>query len=160
LRLLAGAVGAALGPQRDLGIAAPGAGGGAAGSDSAASARRQAGGATGDEISGAGGARQRGGLRAEPSSESSSPRRILPRPPCAGAGDTLREPSSAVSKHKERAGKSCPLWESRLNVHGRWNYRRVSRSTGTSDGAALVPDAARVPNEPQSLLLCAGAYLR
>src|SRR5438105_241806 len=65
LRLLAGRVGAALRPQRDLGIAARGAGGGAAGSDPAAGARRQAGGATGDEVSGAGGARQRRGLRAD-----------------------------------------------------------------------------------------------
>ena len=65
LQLLAGRVGAALRPQRDLGIAAPGAGGSAAGSNPAAGARRQAGCATGDEVSGAGGARQRGGLRAD-----------------------------------------------------------------------------------------------
>ena len=59
LRLLAGGVGAPFRPQHELGIAAAGAGGVAAGSDPAASARRKARGATGDEVSGAGGASQR-----------------------------------------------------------------------------------------------------
>ena len=63
LRLLAGGVGAPLRPQHQLGIAAAGAGGVAAGSDPAASARRKARGASGDEVSGAGGASQRGRLR-------------------------------------------------------------------------------------------------
>lgn len=36
----------------------------------------------------------------------------------AGVVENSREPSSVVSKQKERAGKSCPLWERRLNVHG------------------------------------------
>ena len=64
LRLLAGGTGAPFRPQRELGVAAAGAGGVAAGSDPAASARRQNRGASGDEVSGAGGASQRGRLRA------------------------------------------------------------------------------------------------
>src|SRR3970040_429714 len=65
LRLLAGGTGAALRSQCELGVAAIGAGGVVAGSDPAASARRQARGAGGDEVSGAGGAGGCGPLPAD-----------------------------------------------------------------------------------------------
>ena len=58
LRLLAGRTGAPFRPQRELGVAAAGAGRVAAGGDPAASTRRQNLSAGGDEVSGAGGARQ------------------------------------------------------------------------------------------------------
>ena len=59
LRLFARRAGAPLRPQPQLGLAAAGAGGVVAGSDPAASARRETRGASGDEVSGAGGASQR-----------------------------------------------------------------------------------------------------
>ena len=65
LWVLAGGVGAPVRPQRELGVAALGAGRVAAGNDPAASTRRKAGRATGHEVSGAGGASQRGGLHAD-----------------------------------------------------------------------------------------------
>ena len=55
---------APLRPQHQLGVAAVGAGGVAAGSDPAASTRRKTRGASGDEVSGAGGASQRRRLHA------------------------------------------------------------------------------------------------
>ena len=59
LRLHARGTGAAFRPQRELGVAPAGVGGNTAGSDPAASARRQDRGADRDEVSGAGGAGQR-----------------------------------------------------------------------------------------------------
>ena len=64
LRLRAGRVGAPVRPQRELGVAATGAGGGSAGSHSAAGARGPDSGAGGDEVSGAGGTPKPGGLPA------------------------------------------------------------------------------------------------
>ena len=55
-RLFARRTGAPFRPQHQLGVAATGAGGVGAGSDSAASARRETRGASGDEVSGAAGA--------------------------------------------------------------------------------------------------------
>ena len=63
--LLAGAVGAPLRPQHELGFAAIGASRVVAGIHPAASVRSNAGRATGDEVSGAGGASQRGRRRAD-----------------------------------------------------------------------------------------------
>src|SRR5438128_5287877 len=62
LRLRTRRVGAPVRSQRELGIAAAGAGGGSAGSDPATGARGQDSGAGGDEVSGAGGAPEPGGL--------------------------------------------------------------------------------------------------
>ena len=64
LRLQPGGTGAAVRSQRELGVAAVGAGGSAAGSDPAASAGRQDRGAGGHEVSGSGGAAKPGGLPA------------------------------------------------------------------------------------------------
>src|SRR5205823_12863513 len=64
LRLWSGGTGAPLRPQPQLGFATAGAGGVVAGSDPAASARRETGGASGHEVSGAGGASQRRRLHA------------------------------------------------------------------------------------------------
>jgi len=62
LRLRAGRVGAAVRPQRELGVAAVGAGGTVTGGDPTASAGGQSFGARGDEVSGADGAHRSGGL--------------------------------------------------------------------------------------------------
>src|ERR1022692_4185277 len=64
LGLLTGGVGAALRPQRELGVAALGVGRVAAGKHPAAGARGSDRGATGDQVSGAGSARQPGAVRA------------------------------------------------------------------------------------------------
>ena len=64
-RLRAGGVGAPVRPQRELGIATAGAGGGSAGSDPTAGARGQDSGAGGIEVSGAGGTPKPGGLPAD-----------------------------------------------------------------------------------------------
>jgi hypothetical protein len=102
LGLLAGGVGAPLRPQRQLGVAALGAGRVAAGSHPAASARRQDRRATGHEVSGAGGARQPGAVRA-------NGRRLRPAPLrhaasrttlCRLAGRLARGPRA----HPGRAG--------------------------------------------------------
>jgi hypothetical protein len=63
-RLQPGGTGAAVRSQRELGVAAAGAGGAAARGDPAASAGRKDRGAGGDEVSGAGGAPEPGGLPA------------------------------------------------------------------------------------------------
>src|ERR1039457_5461007 len=65
LRLRTRRTGAPGWSQRELGIAAAGAGGDSAGSDSAAGARGQDPGAGGDEVSGAGGTPKSGGLPAD-----------------------------------------------------------------------------------------------
>jgi len=65
LRVQPGRFGAAVRSQRELGVAAAGAGGSTAGSNPAASARRQDCGAGGDEVSGAGSAHQLRSLPAD-----------------------------------------------------------------------------------------------
>ena len=143
LWLLAGGVGAPLRPQRELGVAAAGAGRVAAGSDPAASARRSDRGATGHEVSGAGGARQPGGLRADG-------RRFRPAPlRYAASRTTLCRLAGGLARgsraHPRRAGT---VFENAAAAAGHQAGRGRTRSR-TGDGrrhpASRRPAARRSP---------------
>ena len=117
VRLRAGGAGTAVRPQRELGVAAAGAGGVAAGGGAAAGAHRCHCGARGDEVCGADGARQRRGLPADGGGGSQAPlqqpcgRPVVCRLACglavgsrADAGRAAEVSAGAAAGRAEAAG--------------------------------------------------------
>jgi hypothetical protein len=122
---------AALRPQRELGVAALGAGRAAAGSDPAASTGRSAARRTGHEVSGAGGARQPGALRADG-------RRFRPAPlrHTASRATLCRLARRLARGPRAHPGRAGTVFENAAAAAGRQLDRGRTRSRTGPDGGA------------------------